>query len=954
MPEAAGSARERARKPATPSPPAKARGGAGTRRDEGGTAERRSALWAERRARYWGGEDVAELPKAYDPVETEGRWYAFWTARRYFHATVDPSRRPYVIMMPLPNVTGELHMGHALNNSLQDCMIRWSRMRGLNAMWQPGLDHASIAVHVVMERRLAQQGLTRFDLGRERFLEETWRWKERIGGRILDQLRRLGCSCDWDRTTFTMDPRYSAAVQECFVRLYERGLIYRGTRMINWCPKDQTSISDLEVEYVETPSTLYYLRYRAEDGGDGLLVATQRPETILADVAVAVHPDDDRYRRLVGTRVVVPVVDRPVPVIADRRVDPRFGTGAVKVTPGHDPADNEIGADHGLPVLVCLDTHARITDLGGERYRGLDRFEARRLIVDDLRARGVLEREEAYTTSIGRCDRCKTVIEPYISEQWFCRMRELAAPAIQAVRDGRVRFHPERWTKFYMDWMEQIRDWNISRQLWWGHRIPVWYCACGEMIVRRTSPARCPACGATELTQDPDILDTWFSSALWPIATLGWPEETDDLRYFYPTSTLFTDRSIVFLWVARMIMFGLAFRGEVPFRDVYVHPTVLNIEGRRMSKSLGTGIDPLGLIDRYGADSLRFALINRVTGEQDLRFAEKMVEDTRNFANKIWNAARFVRMAAAEPGPRADGERAGAIPDPEGCSLPERWILSRFARTATAVTEALERFEFHAACQRLYAFIWSEYCDWYLEMAKEDLRAGPPARREAARAVLSGVLSQTMALLHPVMPSLTEEIWQALAHRGETIMLAPWPVPEEAGARAAWAARWVDPQAEAQMATVMGLVHAIRSMRADLGMPPAEPLRLLLLLPDGQRALLEDARRYIAPLVRAAELALGRAGDRAARPPAAVSLLWGEIEIVLPVESAEARRAVRERVRRQLAALDRDLGRLGERLRNGAFLERAPAEVVEADRARERELAERRRTLERYLVGLDA
>ncbi len=880
---------------------------------------------------------MTELPTTYDPKATEERWYASWMARGYFHAVPDPRREPYAIMMPLPNVTGELHMGHALNDGLQDCLIRWNRMRGRNAMWQPGTDHASIAVHVVMERRLARQGLTRFDLGRDRFLEETWKWREQIGSTILGQMRRMEFSCDWERTAFTMDPAYYDAVLECFIRLYRKGLIYKGKRMINWCPKDQTSISDLEVEYVETPSTLYSLRYAGTEGGEGIVIATQRPETILADVAVAVHPEDDRYRRLVGTRVLVPVVNRPVPVIADRRVDREFGTGAVKITPGHDPADNEIGADHGLPVLVCLDPHGRVTDLGGDRYRGLDRFDCRRKIVEDLRASGVLVREEAYTTNVGRCERCQSVVEPYISDQWFCRMTGLAAPAIQAVRDGRVRFHPERWTKVYMDWMEHIRDWNISRQLWWGHRIPIWYCVCGEVIASKTAPDRCPRCGgAGALTQDPDILDTWFSSALWPLATLGWPEETADLRYFYPTSTLVTGRDIIFLWVARMIMFGLEFRGDVPFRDVYINPTVLNIEGKRMSKSLGTGVDPLEMVERYGADSLRFALINRCTGEQDLRFSAKMVEDTRNFANKIWNAARFVRLSLGDHPPRP------ALPPQGMLTLPDRWILSRFARTVAEVTDALERFEFRTACQRLYEFIWSEFCDWYLEMAKEDLRSpDTPGRSETTRAVLTWVLAETMKLLHPIMPALTEEVWQALPHESDTIMRAPWPAHVE---------RWLDAEAETGMSETMGVVRTARGMRVDAGMPPAEPVPVTLFAPDDRRALLEETRRYVAVLVRAAPLTILPAD--APRRTGALSTLWGPVEIAIPVESTEARGVVKERLQKKLVTLDQDLRRLGDRLRSRAFLDKAPGDVVEADRARQQELAARRATLERYLAGL--
>jgi len=861
--------------------------------------------------------------------------YAGWLAHGEFHAVPDPARRPYVIMMPLPNVTGELHMGHALNNSLQDCLIRWSRMRGYNAMWQPGLDHASIAVHVVMERRLAQRGLTRFDLGRQRFLEETWKWKEQIGGTILGQLRRLGCSCDWDRTVFTMDPGYVDAVQEAFIRLFRKGLIYKGKRMINWCPKDQTSIADLEVEHVETPSILYYVRYPGEDGGEGVVVATQRPETILADVAVAVHPDDARYRRLVGTRVRVPAVGRVVPVIADRRVDRGFGTGAVKITPGHDPLDNEIGAEHGLPVLVCLDPQARVNDLGGERYRGMDRDACRKALTEDLRAAGALERAEAYTTNIGRCERCKTVIEPYISDQWFCRMQDLARPAIQAVGQGRVRFHPERWTRVYMDWMEHIRDWNISRQLWWGHQIPVWYCACGEVLASKAAPARCPRCGGAALTQDPDVLDTWFSSALWPLGTLGWPQRTADLGYFYPTSTLVTARDIIFLWVARMIMFGLEFHGDVPFRDVYINPTVLNIEGKRMSKTMGTGMDPLLLVDRYGADSLRFALINRCTGEQDLRFSEKMVEDTRNFANKIWNAARFVRMNLDDtPAP-------AALPPREALGLSERWILSRFERCALGVTQSLEGFEFREVCRHLYDFVWSEFCDWYVEMAKLDLREPiAPGHPAATRAVLSWTLAETMKLLHPIMPSLTEEIWQALPHEGRTIMRARWPED---------AAGWIDPDAEARMTQVVDVVRAIRGIRADLGLTPGELVTVALFAPDEPRAVLESAARYIAPLARVRDLGVHR--ESAPRPSGALATLCGTVEIALALDSTEAAQAARTRLQKQLATVARDLASLDGRLHSREFIEKAPAEVVAADRHRRDELSARRATLERYLGG---
>ncbi|HLY22627.1 MAG TPA: valine--tRNA ligase [bacterium] len=878
-------------------------------------------------------EDGAELPKTYDPAATEERWYRTWDARGYFRAVPDPSRRPYTIMMPLPNVTGELHMGHALNNGVQDCLIRWSRMRGHNALYQPGMDHAGIAVHVVMDRRLAKEGLTRFSLGRERFLEETWKWREEIGQAILGQMRRLLLSCDWKRTIFTMDPGYSRAVAECFIRLYNKGFIYKGKRMINWCPKDQTSISDLEVEYVEEQSTLYYVRYPGAGGDDGVVIATQRPETILADVAVAVHPGDERYKKLVGTQVVVPIVNRPVPVIADRRVERGFGTGAVKITPGHDLLDYEIGVDHKLPVLIAFDPHGRMT-MGGPRYEGLDRMEARQAAVDDLRSAGLLVREEPYTTNIGRCDRCKTTIEPYISDQWFCRMKALAAPAIGAVRDGRVRFHPGRWTKFFLDWMDQIRDWNISRQLWWGHQIPMWHCECGEMIAGIERPKSCPKCGGTELTRDPDVLDTWFSSALWPMATLGWPDETADLEYFYPTNTLATARDIIFLWVARMIMFGLELRHEIPFTDVYINPTVLNIEGRRMSKSLGTGMDPLLLIDRYGADSLRFALLNRCTGEQDLRFSEKMVEDTRNFANKIWNAARLARLHLEGhdvPAGRPRGAR----------TLPNRWILDRFARAASDVTAALEAYEFHTACHRLYEFIWSEFCDWYLEMAKVDLERAAEQPAAETRHVLGWVLGQTMALLHPVMPAITEEIWQALPHEGETVMRAPWPEPPDA---------WRDAAAETAMAEVMEIAGAVRGIRAELGLA-TQPVDASLHVADGDRERVDRLRPYLAHLVR---LDPDRLPVRGLDEHGAfgISSPYGRGRIEIHVEAPELRAKARERFEKQLTLLERDLAGVTRRLEDPAFVQKAPAEVVAADRARAQGLVERRGTLRRYLADL--
>jgi valyl-tRNA synthetase len=868
----------------------------------------------------------------YDPLEVEPRRYQEWLQRRYFHAPVDPSRTPFCVMMPLPNITGTLHMGHALNHTVQDLLTRWHRMRGFNAMWLPGTDHASIATHVVIERELARQGTSRFELGRERFLEFARAWKEKYGGLIYNQIRRMGSGCDWDRVTFTMDPAYYDAVIECFLRLYRKGYIYYGKRMINWCPKDQTSVSDLEVDYQTVQSHLWYVRYRGADGGPGVVIATQRPETILADVAVAVHPDDERYRALVGRRVVVPIVNRPVPVIADRRVDPAFGTGALKITPGHDPTDNAIGADHGLPVLIYLDERGRMTPEAG-RYAGMDRFEAREAVAADLEAAGLVERREPYTTNVGLCDRCKTVLEPYITDQWFCRMAELAAPAIDVVRRGRVRFHPERWTSVYLDWMENIRDWNISRRLWWGHRIPVFFCPDGHHVAGREAPPRCPECGATELRQEEQILDTWFSSGIWPFATLGWPASTPDLAYFYPTSVLVTGRDIIFLWVARMIMFGLEFMGDVPFSDVYINPTVLNIEGRRMSKTLGTGLDPLDYVEQgYGADALRYALTLRCSqGQQDLRFGEKMLEDVRHFNNKIWNVARFVRMHLEGFDPAAG---------PGTLSLIDRWIRSRAATLTATVTGAFEGYDFDKAARALYDFIWSEFCDWYVELAKVDLyRPGlPAARRRAIQYTLWSTLESTLRLLHPIMPHITEEIWQSLPHRGESIVIAPWPAPAPSA---------MDPEAEGAVETLIAVVRAIRSLRADLGLAPAAPLAPRVRA-DGRRAALVDAHRdYIAALGRAPGLTVG-GGTPAA---GTVATIADGVEVALEVADADRGRA-RGRLAGELERARRDLQRVEQRLGDPAFLDRAPADVVEEDRRRCDELRRRVEALAAYLRAL--
>ncbi len=878
---------------------------------------------------------IQELPKVYEPGPVEMRLYAAWKAAGYFRAKPDPTRPAWAVMMPLPNVTGELHIGHALNNTLQDVLTRFMRMQGKCALYQPGTDHAGIATQNVVERELAKEGLRREDLGREGFEQRVWAWVRKYGSIIYAQLERLGVSCDWDRKVFTLDPPYYDAVLEAFVRLYRKGRIYRGKHMVNWCPRCRTAISDLEVEYEDTVSQLWYVRYRGADDAPDVVVATQRPETIFADVAVAVHPDDGRYRDLVGKEVIVPLANRRVPVIADRRVDPPFGTGALKITPGHDPLDYEIGRDHGLPVLVALDEAGRMNDLA-PRFVGLDRFEARERVARALEMQGLLVRAEPYQTRVGKCDRCHTVIEPYITDQWFLDVREMAERTVEAIRTGRVRFYPERWAKVALDWLAGIRPWVISRQLWWGHRIPVWTCTgCGAQVAVKVEPFRCEGCGGKTWQQDPDVLDTWFSSALWPLATLGWPQETEDLRYFYPTSVLVTDRGIIFLWVCRMIMFGLEFRDEVPFRDVYIHPTVHDIHGRRMSKSLGTGIDPMVVIEKYGADALRFALTARCSAaQQDMRFDEKMIADVRTFANKVWNVARFVHLSLGGEDPRSW--------DPTSLryGMPDVWILSRLERTIQTVTRALEAYEFDEAARTLYRFLWDEYCDWYVEMSKVDLNAGGEAA-QTARYVLWYVLLETMRLLHPIMPFLTEEVFRSLPHHGETLMLGPWPRSDP---------RRIHEEVERNIELFQAVVREIRSLRADLRLSPHQGITVQAFAPEAERQLLEQLRPYLQALARVDELHL--LPPEASRPhPAALGLV-GPVEVYVPLAGAQAQ-ALRDRVRRELEELREEQERLRTKLANAEFRQKAPVEVVRAEEEKLAEVQTRAQKLRRYLDVLE-
>ena len=751
-----------------------------------------------------------ELAKAYEPKEVEDRIYDFWMKGKYFHAEVDPKKKPYTIVIPPPNITGQLHLGHAMDETLQDTLIRWRRMQGYSALWLPGTDHASIATEAKIVEAMRKEGISKEDLGREKFLERAWAWKDQYGGRIVEQLKKLGSSCDWDRLRFTMDEGCNKAVNHVFKKLYDKGLIYRGERIINWCPHCKTSISDAEVEFEEKEGSFWHLRYPLADGTGYIELATTRPETMLGDTAVAVHPDDERYKALVGKTVILPLVNREIPIIADTYVEQDFGTGVVKITPAHDPNDFEVGLRHKLPVINIMDDGGVINENGG-KYAGMPALEARKQIVQDLDAGGYLIKIEPIKHNVGTCYRCGTVVEPRVSTQWFVKMEPLAKPAVDVVKNGEIRFIPDRMDKIYYNWMENIKDWCISRQLWWGHQIPAWYCDCGETIVSETEPKVCPKCGGTHLKRDEDTLDTWFSSALWPFSTLGWPEKTPELEYFYPTDTLVTGYDIIFFWVARMIFSGLEHMDAIPFNTVFYHGLIRDAQGRKMSKSLGNGVDPLDIIAEYGADALRFTLVTGNSPGNDMRFSEEKVAASRNFANKIWNAARFILM-------NIEGREIG-------CTLPEKlftsdkWILNRFNSVTAAVTENLEKFELGMAVSKLYDFIWDDFCDWYIELAKIRMNGADEQSADSARRVLVWVMSNTLRLLHPFMPYITEEIWQTLPHDGEALIVAKWPEYDEALAF---------PAEAADMEKVMAVIRAVRVRRNEMNVPPSKKAHIYI------------------------------------------------------------------------------------------------------------------------------
>ncbi|MGH7385563.1 MAG: valine--tRNA ligase [Candidatus Rokuibacteriota bacterium] len=870
---------------------------------------------------------MSEIADRYDPTRVEPQWYAVWEERGYFHADVDSPKKPYCIVIPPPNVTGSLHLGHALNNTLQDILIRYKRMDGFNALWMPGTDHAGIATQYVVERQLEKEGKTKEDLGREAFIARVWQWKEESGGTIIRQLKRLGASCDWARERFTMDPGLSVAVREVFVRLWEEGLIYQGDYIVNWCPRCQTVLSDLEVEREEQDAEFVYIKYGP------LTLGTVRPETKLGDTAVAVHPRDKRYRRYVGKTLEVPSVEGNITlqVVADSAVDPKFGTGVIKVTPGHDPTDFEIGRRHDLPIRSVIGFDGKMTALAG-KYAGLDRFETRKRIVEDMQALGLIDRIEPYRHSVGVCYRCRTVVEPLISKQWYVRTKPLAEPAIKAVRSGKIKIVPRAWSKTYFHWMENIRDWAISRQLWWGHRIPVWYCdRDGSMHVSRTDLRECPQCRGP-LRQDTDVLDTWFSSGLWPFSTLGWPETTRELKVFYPTSVLSTGFDILFFWVARMAMLGIKFLGDVPFHHVYIHALVRDADGQKMSKSKGNVVDPLNVMDRYGTDAFRFTLAALAAQGRDIRLAEERIEGYRNFANKIWNAARLVLTNLEGYDPTL--ARRGTP------SVADRWIKSRLAEATARVRRAIDTYRFNDAASAVYQFLWHEYCDWYLEIAKRSLYQpeSPEARAQTQRTLVE-TLETTLRLLHPFMPFISEELWQRLPHQGESIMLAPFPKAGRKGR---------DPEAERRMAPVLDFVSAIRTVRSESRISPAVELQVSVKPARPEvAAALEGSAAVIGSLARAAITV----ADDGARPANSAMATTASGDVFVRLEGVVDFDAERQRLRKEVERARKEIAFLESKLGRPEFVARAPAEVVERERVR---LVEQRETEQKLAASLAA
>ena len=869
-----------------------------------------------------------ELDKQYSPQNVEDRTYKFWCDHKYFHAEVNPNKKPYTIVIPPPNITGQLHMGHALDETLQDILIRWRRMEGYETLWLPGTDHASIATEAKIVEAMRKEGITKEEIGREKFLERAWEWKAQYGGRIVEQLKKLGSSCDWDRERFTLDEGCSKAVREVFCKLYDKGLIYRGERIINWCPHCLTSISDAEVEYEDQAGHFWHLRYPFKDGSGYLELATTRPETLLGDTAVAVNPNDERYKDMVGKTLILPIVHREIPVIADDYVDIEFGTGVVKITPAHDPNDFEVGLRHNLEVINVLTPDAKIVD-DYPKYAGMDRYEARKAIVEDLQAEGALVEIEDYSHNVGTCYRCGTTVEPRVSKQWFVKMEPLAKPAVEVVRNGEVKFVPERFDKTYFHWMENIKDWCISRQLWWGHRIPAYYCDdCGEVMVSAQEVHTCSKCGGNHVHQDPDTLDTWFSSALWPFSTLGYPDDTKELEYFYPTDTLVPGYDIIFFWVARMIFSGVEHMGQVPFHTVLIHGLVRDAQGRKMSKSLGNGIDPLLVIDQYGADALRFTLATGNAPGNDMRFSDEKVKASRNFANKLWNAARFVLMYLGN-----DYSYPGL---PKDLAIEDKWILSKVNTLAKEVTDNLERFELGIAVAKLYDFIWDVFCDWYIEIAKIRLQSGEGA--DTAKAVLVYVLTDILKLLHPFMPFITEEIYQAIPHDTESIMISKWPEYDPTLSFA---------DEEAQMEKIMDAIRAIRNRRAEMNIPPSKKSKVYV--ETAFSDVFAVGSEFIKRLAYASDVEIADGfGDLGNT----VTIVTNDAKIYIPLGDLVDFEAEAKRLQKELAAAEEKLAFINKKLDNPGFVNKAPEKVVQQNRDEAAKLTEKIANLRSSLENL--
>ena len=872
---------------------------------------------------------MKELPKVYDPGTVEKRIYEMWQSHGCFKGVIDPDKKPFSIVMPPPNVTGQLHMGHALDSTLQDILTRYKRMQGYAALWLPGTDHAGIATQIKVEEELrVKEGLTRYDLGREKFLDRVWEWKNKYGDRIVEQQKVLGASCDWDRSAFTMDETRAKSVRETFCELYEKGLIYKGSRIINWCPKCRTALSDAEVEYKDMPGSFWHIRYPIEDSDEEFIIATTRPETMLGDSGVAVHPDDERYKHLVGKNAILPLVGRKLPIVADEYVELGFGTGAVKMTPCHDPNDYEVGLRHDLEQILCIDEDAKI--INGGKYNGMDRYEARKAIVADLEEQGYLVKVEPYNHNVGCCYRCGTVVEPLTSPQWFVKMKPLAEAAIEVVKDGRIKFVPERFTKTYMNWMENVHDWCISRQLWWGHRIPAWYCDdCGKITVSRTDPCECEHCHSKNIHQEEDVLDTWFSSALWPFSTMGWPDKTPELDYWYPTSVMVTGYDIIFFWVARMIFSGMEQMKKEPFHTVFIHGLVRDSQGRKMSKSLGNGIDPLEMAEKYGADALRFNLITGNSPGNDMRFYVEKCEAMRNFCNKIWNASRFVMMNLTVEDNHL----------PETLETEDKWILSKLNRVVKEVCDNMDSFELGVAAGKIYDFIWDDYCDWYIELTKPRLNEDDEAAKESAQRVLLYVLVEILKLLHPFMPFITEEIWQALPHEGDALMMQSYPEYSE---------KLNFPEDEANFGMVMDAIKAVRARRSEMNVPPSRKSHLIIVT-DKAKAF-TDGEKFICKLAYASGVEV-----RAELPESTdgmVSVITDNARMFMPMAELVDLEKERARMEKELANAKKQLDGQNAKLANENFVSRAPEKVVNAEREKKAKLEALIENLEESLKNL--